>query len=62
MTSRRRIEKQQQDRLAKSLRYASEMLEDVAEKAEDGDEVSNELEKFDREMERIYRRAGLLQD
>lgn len=59
MTTRRRYSKQrQEDRFTKSLTDARDMLDNVIEKAQDDDAGAfDELERFSKQMERIYRRA-----
>lgn len=64
MTTRRRYSKQRQDdRFTKSLTDAREILDGVIEKAQDGDNGAfDELERFSKRMERIYRRAEQIED
>lgn len=64
MTTRRRYSKQRQDdRFTKSLSDARDMLDDVIEKAQDGDAGAfNELERFSKRMDRIYKQAERIED
>lgn len=64
MTTRRRYSKQRhEDRFTKSLSDARDMLDNVIEKAQDGDTGAfDELEKFSRRMDRIYRQAERIED
>ena len=64
MTTRRRYSKQRhEDRFTKYLTDAREILDDVIEKAQDGDNGAfDELERFSKRMERIYRQAERIED
>lgn len=61
MTNRRQIRKQRQERFTKSLTDARDLLDEIIEKAEDGDEqVFDDLDRFNDAVDRIYRRADLM--
>lgn len=64
MTTRRRYSKQRHEaRFAKSLSDASNMLDNVIEKAQDGNAGAfDELERFSKQMDRIYRQAERIED
>ena len=63
MTLRRQIRKQRQERFTKSLTDARSILDDIIEKAEDGDEqVFDDLDIFNDVVERIYRQADRMEN
>lgn len=61
MTLRREMRKQRQERFTKSLTDARDILDEIIEKAEDGDaQVFDELDRFNDVVDRIYRQANLI--
>ena len=61
MTLRRQMRKQRQERFTKSLTDARDILDEIIEKAEDGDEqVFDDLDRFNDVVDRIYRQANLM--
>ena len=62
MTTRRRVQKAMQERLAKSLSDAHGILGEAVELAEQGDSrVFDTLEEFDSAIGRAYRQAERLE-
>ena len=59
--TRRRVAKAREERFVKNLTEARDRLDEVIEKAEDGDrDAFDSLEQFSEQMSRVYRQAERL--